>query len=229
MASSPRNEAGFQELYRKIYAELGFELGKDDGISEDDLANAQDKIKTSIPPSLRDYYIVAGKEKKLNTAFQRLIPPENWEIHRGKVVFMEEHQWVVFWGVGIEDKQAIDPNVFQCARVKRELREWKDLKNTCTQFLVFMLHQQTAYGGAMPHSASAAVPAETVSLLDKKWTFGGEVIGMRAYRKPGQSICFVEWKDFSTKKPEWRIFAGAREEKSLDAMAEEMKIEWEKR
>ena len=229
MASSRRNEPAFQKLYRKTYAELGFELKKSDGISKAAINKAEKNIGLTIPRALRDYYLVAGKEKKLNTAFQRLIPPEDWEIHQGKVLFMEENQWVVFWGVGIEDKQAKDPNVFQCARVKRELKQWYDEESTCSQFLVFMLHQQSAYGGAMPHCASAAVPAETVSLLDKNWSFGGEVAGMRAYRKPGQSICFAKWKDFFDKTPVWRIFAGAREEKSLDTMAEELKIKWEDR
>jgi hypothetical protein len=228
MASSSRNKAGFQLLYRKIYAELGFELEKNHGVPEAAIKKAEKKAEITIPPSLRDYYLVAGKEKTLNTIFNVLLPPENWEVHRGKLVFMQENQCVVVWGVSLKDKHAKDPDVFQTAPVDDELTAWRDEKSTCSQFLVFMLHLQAAYGGGMRHCASAAVPRKTVSLLDKDWSFGGEVNGMRTYRKPGQSICFVKWKEFSTGKPEWRIFAGAQEEKSLDTIAEELKIEWEK-
>lgn len=227
MASSHRNEPSFQELYRNVYAELGFELGKRDGISEAAIKKAEKKAGVAIPPSLRYYYLVAGKEKTLNTIFNVLLPPENWDVHRGKLVFMEENQCVVVWGVSLKDKHAKDPKVFQSARVDDELKGWYDQRNTCSQFLVFMLHLQSAYGGGMPHCASAAVPAKTVSVLDKSWSFGGEVHEMRAYRKPGQSICFAKWKDLFSGKPEWRIFAGAQEEKLLDTMAEELGINWD--
>ena len=75
----------------------------------------------------------------------------------------------------------------------------------------------------MPHCATAVVPAETVALLDKDWSFGGEVNGMRTYHKPGQSICFVKWGT------EWTIFAGAQETMMLETTATELKMEWEKR
>lgn len=50
---------------------------------------------------------------------------------------------------------------------------------------------------------------------------------MRAYRKPGQSICFGKWKEFFSEALEWRVLAGAQEQDSLGTISEKLKIKWD--
>jgi hypothetical protein len=142
--------ANFQELYRKSYSALGFNLTERDEISDAALRGAEEKIGGRLPQSLRDYYVVAGRETKLNTAFNRLTPPEDWEVHDGKLVFMVENQSVVVWGVGVKN-QPKNPKVFQSPLVKGELNVWHEEHRSCSRFLVVMLHLQAAYGGGMAH------------------------------------------------------------------------------
>ena len=216
----------FQELYRKTYSALGFNLTEQDGISDTALKVAEAKIGSRIPQSLRDYYVVAGRETKLNTAFNRLLPPEDWEVHDGKVVFMTENQNAVAWGAGLKT-QPKNPKIFQNPIVKGELGEWFEEHRSCSRFMVFMLHLQSSYGGGLPHRASALVSQTLIAQLDAKWFFVAEVGGTRAYSGPGQAICILKWPELFNKTDGWRLFAGATNETSLDDIAKQLEIDWE--
>ena len=218
--------ANFQELYRKTYSNLGFDLKASDRFSEKEILAAENKLGVVAPRALRDYYLAAGKEKKLNTAFNRLLSPQDWEIHQEKIVFMVENQRVVVWGTDPHGKSP-DPQVFQSPTFKGKLNAWYDEGAACSAFLTFILHLQSAYGGGMPHLASAPVTREIQSRLDDKWHFIGEIGGMRTYSGPGQAICFMKFPDFFTKTDGWRIFAGASDKKSLDSIAQKLEIDWD--
>ena len=157
----------FQQLYREAYAQLGFELDSNAGVSDATLEKAEKKLEAKLPDALRDYYVVAGKETLLNRAFNRLLPINDLELHHGKLPFIEENQWVVIWGVDL--KGTSDPPVFQGPVVKGEARNWFPECDHCSEFLIFMLHLQAAYGGGMPITASGPAATQTRSALDKDW------------------------------------------------------------
>ncbi len=221
-------QVNFQELYRKTYSALGFALKTRDQVAEKSIQVAEKRIGAQLPQSLRDYYLVAGKETVLNHAMNRLLPLADLEIENGKLVFMEENQCVVLWAANVTTRAAQDPKVFQGPVVDGEANKWYEEAPTCSGFLVFMLHLQAAYGGGMPHTGSATVPQQTVSILDAKWNFGGEVNGMRTYQHPGKAICFMKSRNFFTRAEEWRIIAGALDEESLDAIGTELGVALEK-
>ena len=95
-----------------------------------------------FPNSLRDFYLVAGQEKVLNHAFNRILAPDDWEIHAGKFPFMVENQCVVVWGIDVSATPAMDAAVFQGPIVKGEPRQWFEEHKQCSTFLVFMLHHR---------------------------------------------------------------------------------------
>jgi len=59
---------------------------------------AEVRLGVNLPAPLREYYLSVGRHK-INSAHNRLLPPDALEVSQGRLVFMEENQCVVFWGV----------------------------------------------------------------------------------------------------------------------------------
>ena len=73
---------------------------------------AEHKHNLKIPAALCDSCLIAGR-LPLNKEHNGLHSPEELEILAGKLVFMEENQCVVFWGMDLEVLGQDDPEVFQ--------------------------------------------------------------------------------------------------------------------
>ena len=88
-----------------------------------------------MPAALNDYYRVAG-ELAINTEHNVLYAPEQLRIENGKLVFMEENQRVVFWGLDLKELKKPDPQVFQ-ANNEAPLK-WVPEGKTFSKFLIGM-------------------------------------------------------------------------------------------
>jgi hypothetical protein len=217
----------FQDRYKKVFARLGHRLAPRDSIPAARIFAAEKKLDLRLPMSLRDYYLVAGGERSFNHAYNRLCAPGDLAVHSGKLVFMEENQCVVVWGVTTSSPAANDPVVFQGPVVDGEPNGWYSECSKCSAFLVFMLHLQGTFGGGMSFHASAPAPASLVKSLDRNWQFAGEVNKMRAYGREGQAVCFLKWQDLFEKSETWRVFAGAGTKVELDAIASDLHLKWD--
>ena len=215
------------DLYRRTYATLGFTLGASDGISSDEIASAENKLGIKLPAGLRDYYLVAGHESALNHAYNQLYTPKELKTHPDKLVFMEENQCVVVWGIDVGPQAGDDPAVYQGPIVKKQPSGWHLEEKECSAFLVFMLHLQAAFGGGMPCTASGPAQRELTATLDDGWQLGGQVNGMRAYSRDKQAVCLVKWRDFFTREKTWRIFAGACDKDGLSTIASDLNLKWD--
>jgi|SRR5215510_8708455 len=91
---------------------LGRRLNRQDGIERTSLAASEKRLKLSLPRALRLYYQVAGK-LAINKEHNFLYEPKELTKLDAKLVFMEENQAVVFWGVDIKAIDQSDPEVFQ--------------------------------------------------------------------------------------------------------------------
>jgi len=87
-------------------------IGPGDGLPATLIETAERKSGLKIPAALREYYLVAGR-LSLNKEHNRLYDPEELRLHEGKLVFMEENQRVVFWGMDEIACEQQDPEVFQ--------------------------------------------------------------------------------------------------------------------
>lgn len=208
----------FQEFYRSTYATLGVRLSKKDRMGLSRLRAAEKRLGVVLPQALKDYYLVAGRETRFNCAFERLLPPDEWFIDDGKLVFMEENQIVVLWGVPAATEDLNDPPVYIGGN--NEKIDWGKEQNRCSVFLAVMLHYQ-AISGWIHFGAEARVSKALGKKLKSQWSFVGEVNGLSAYNRPGQFICHLKWEDG------WRIFVGAVSPQLLELIAEELNIVWD--
>ncbi len=217
----------YQELYRRTFATLGTRLRKQDGLPSGRVSAAEKKLGLRLPTALRDYYLVAGRERALNHAHNRLCALGDLETHAGKLVFMEENQCAVVWGVAACSKPGDDPAVYQGPIVDGEPSGWFVEQRKLSAFMVFMLHMQAAFGGGLPCTASGPAQKSLVATLDRDWHFAGEVNGMRAYSKDKQAICFLKWQRFLAKGETWRVFAGACDKEGLQAISTGLDLQWD--
>ena len=220
-------KANFQSDYSSLFAKLGFPLGKHDGIPAAQLAKAEKDIAICLPQALRDYYLIAGNEKILNHSFNRLCPPGDWEVHSGKLIFLEENQTVVVWGVSVAKRPAQDPLVFQCPLVRGELNKWYSEEARCSDFLKFIIHLQAAYGGGMPFTAAAAITEDIIVKLRSTWSFGGDVGAMQAYSMQNRVVCLMKCRVCPGAEEAWRLFGGAKTKEELTAVAGQLGINWD--
>ena len=65
-----------------------------------------------LPRAFREYYEFAGKVS-INTEHNILYDPKRLTTWKGKLLFMEENQRVVFWGLDVQKPNQADPQVFQ--------------------------------------------------------------------------------------------------------------------
>ena len=180
----------FQDQYRRASESLGHRLTHREGRSDTRIRIVERRLGVRLPNALRDYYLVAGKERRFNQAFNHLYAPEEWVINDQKLVFMEENQAVVLWGTEAGVDSDDDPPVYQ--GVNGEPIQWYVEHEHCSVFLLVMLHWQGTFGGAISYSGTAAVQEELVSMLDRDWHFVGEVNHMRSLQPIGEGCLFAQ-------------------------------------
>ncbi len=101
----------FKDYYRNIYRTFGYPLTARTGVSSAILDAAEKRFGTKLPLALRDFYLVAGNERRFNSSLNRVLAPKDWFVDQRRLAFMEENQAVVFWGVSVRGRPA-GPNLF---------------------------------------------------------------------------------------------------------------------
>jgi hypothetical protein len=211
----------YAERYKAAFAALGQPLTSSHGIPPERFETFE-VDGWRLPAVLRDYYLVAGLERTLNTAHNRLLPLEKIFIEAGRLVFMEENQDVVYWGVRVTVPEEENPAVQQGVNLHPEPLEWHDEHSSCADFLEVMLYTQASFGGGLKFSSSASVSPDFQARLDQAWRFVGEIGGMSVYARDGCALSFSSWFD-----DEWRVFGGFNTKKDMTAVARELELRWE--
>jgi hypothetical protein len=204
--------------FEKTYASLGRRLTSRDAMPLSRIRAAEKRLGCLVPKALRDYCSVAGNETDFNTIFNRLLPPDEWFIDHQRLVFMEENQAVVLWGVPAMSRESDDPAVYQ--GVNDSEIKWFKEHQRCSVFLKVMLHWHGAFGGALPITSTAFASVALRKKLKREWKFVGEVNHMQAFAKAGKTVCHLKWDDG------WRVFAGAVSKTKLEEIAHELPLTW---
>ena len=213
----------FKERYLAVAGDLVPNLGGDHALPHEDVGVVENRLGIKLPLSLREYLLSIGK-LKLNTAHNRLLPLADWFIDDDKLVFMEENQWVVYWGVSASKTVADDPALFQGVNRRHKPIEWFPEQDRTSDFLVLMLHFQAAMGG-FDQILSGPVNPNMLGYFESEWSFGGESNGLIAFRRKGEVACFMGSRGAGRLK----MFAGAVSEaafRDLSTTLRELRIEY---
>ncbi len=174
----------YKNYYNKIFDLFGYPLDDSTSMEESVITHASQSYDTGIPVALRDFYLVAGCEKRFSQCYNHLITPKNWIIDKDQIVFMEENQGVVLWSVSINGGD--DPLVFQS--INDNEMEWFPENCKFSVFIAVMLHYQAVNGG-FDCIGNFSEHVELNKMLKEKWTCYGTVNGLIAYSRQNQVLC----------------------------------------
>jgi hypothetical protein len=217
----------FRNLYRAVFQTFGYPLSERTALPPGVLAEAEKRLGVRVPVALRDYYLVAGRDRRFNTCCHRLLPPSKWTVEKQRLVFMDENQGVCRWGVSLRNPRSDDPPVSE--GVGDQTAAWSPVHRKCSLFLAAMLHHQAVSGG-LPHCFGALIDASS-DVHDKfditKWTHYGELKGENVYSRSNQVFCF-SFFDLPIGQG-WMISAGAKTKRDLQAIAAELGVSVDRR
>jgi hypothetical protein len=215
----------FANRYRAAFESLGLPLRPKHALKPDSLEHF--KLEGLVlPNALRDYYLVAGNEETLNHSFNRLLAPEDVFVESGRIVFMEENQGVVYWGIkadGIDE----NPVVEQGINIEGKPIEWHSENTDCAEFLEAMLYWQASFGGGLKYPVQAGVSPDFKAKLEQDFRVVGKIGEMHAFARDGCAITFLKWFDDADSIQTWRVFAGFAKKKFQTAIGKELGLIWE--
>jgi hypothetical protein len=105
---------------------IGRPLTPRDGLPRGPLIACEHRLKLKLPSALKSYYELAG-QLGINTEHNQLYSPGKLRIENRKLVFMEENQAVVFWGIDLKDLEKPDPMVYQANNESKIVWHSEDL------------------------------------------------------------------------------------------------------
>lgn len=217
---NPRR-VSFKTYYRTIYSTFGYPLSERTALPPGVLAEAGKRLGVRVPAALRDYYLVAGRERRFNTCHNRLWPPSEWTLDRHRLLFMEENQCVVWWGVSTRNPDSEDPPVSQGIEDERII--WYPEHRKCSVFLGVMLHYQAVNGGCRFCGTADFPQPSSYRFEEHGWTCYGEMRSMLAYSRPNQVVCLMPpgeslWTQGTS------VWAGGKTKADLRAIADELGV-----
>lgn len=212
--------ADFKRRFQQLFETFGYPLTKASGTAPEVLTRAEQRLELQIPKVLRDYYLVAGRERRFNTSHNRLLSPDKWRVDNKRLIFMEENQVVVWWGVSLRSI-AEDPPVSQ--GVNDDEITWYPQCRKLSTFLMHMLHYQAINGGFNYCSSGSASEKPKYKFEKEGWTSYGEVGSVFAYGRQNQAVCLMPPEYF----PHWTVIAGGKTARDLKNIATELGVELE--
>jgi hypothetical protein len=201
--------------YRQAIEVLDRPLISEDGLPDREIVMGEQRLGVRLPRALREYYGIAGRLDHLNRAHNRLYAPHEWFVDAGELVFMEENQVVVYWGIPISDWLGDDPPVLQGVNVIDQPIDWHPEHGACSEFLLVMLHWQAVCGG-MKFTGSADISPEALTLIRAIWSLVGEVSELWAFASDGKAACVI--REGETRQ----LFVGARTQQDFSAISAEL-------
>jgi hypothetical protein len=175
------------DQFREVLTHIAGRVTKGDGFPLQALEKCEARLGLQLPQPLRDYYLSVGRNK-INSAHNRLRTPDTLEVQQRRLVFMEENQWVVYWGVPTKTAAA-DPMVFQS--MDPEAGDWTS-ESKCSQFLSAMLCWQAVSGGSKYIGYSDTVPASVARRVTRDWTSVGRIRELTAFVNDEHVACVIK-------------------------------------
>jgi len=83
------------------------------GFAESAILELEKRLDIVLPAKLREYYLTLGKHEAINYSYNRLLQPGDIDFSQDEyLIFYEENQGVVNWGIKKEDLLTPSPPVY---------------------------------------------------------------------------------------------------------------------
>ena len=185
------DQVTFQKLLNQFYGPFTSQQAE----SKASLVATEKRIGTRLPKVLRDYYLLAGRDGRLNQAHNHLLQLEDLLVEEKALVFYVENQAEVLWAILDRDLGMTDPPVYRAENSDEDQDlEWQLDHRFLSDFLITMACWQAAAGG-MDYSGIATIQAPVVETIRENWQvipIGDNAWGLAVYGREGQVLIVLE-------------------------------------
>lgn len=197
-----------------------------EGYSTAALEQAEARIGYTLTAVLKHYYQRIGLNEMVNAAFNRLLTPAQLGFSdNGYLVFYEENQAVVVWGIKKEDLTQDNPPVYGSYD---HGETWLLDADNLEKFLLNMAYTNAALG-ALPHAAATEqIPGNIVEQVEKKWTEQKDLSYqfVRFFTRDYRQIIAMT---INQEQQVAGLYVGASDEVLFREVMEQLKVDWDYR
>jgi hypothetical protein len=187
----PADTKAFWRLYERTAAALFTPIGMDNGLAEKQVTAGERQVDFHLPLLLRQFYLRVGKRADLTRRYHRLLRPGELRVSAGALVFFEESQRVVFWGIPLADLGMADPPVWQANNHTKKRLAWYPDHDRLSDFWVTMLYRQ--FLEYSEHNGVVPINHKTLTAIRRDWPrveLHGKNIGeVEVFARDGQALC----------------------------------------
>ena len=144
-------------------------------------------LQIKVPEIFCEYYGKYAATESVRDSFNRILSPYEWYIQDGKLVFAEENQKVVFWGIDVNNSTK-DPKVKVANN--SSVIEWFEEELEFSTFFPFLFFYNIVMGTFQNFKKIIASDEELKSLRTKS-IFDAYDNGMRIIIK--DKVLFAVW------------------------------------
>ena len=210
----------YKTYYRNLFKQFGYPLTQRAEAPLKTIREAEQRLGIKVPQSLRDYYL----EQRFNKSCNRLLTPKDWEVDQTRLMFMEENQRVLWWGVSVRNPDNQDPPVSQ--GLNDDPIPWYREHAKCSVFLAMMLHYQAVNGGFRFCGSAYFDEDLKYQFVKRGWTHYGTLNSMQAFSRQNQVVCLMP-SDGLPFMEKWTFLAGAKTKRDLQTIQTDVGLELE--
>lgn len=202
------------------------EMQLDVAYQEEVLLELETRLRKKLPTKFRDYYLTLGKNKAINYTHNRLLKPIEIGFSRDNyLMFYEENQGAVCWGIKKQDLKLENPPVWGNYGSK-EVPNWQVETKSITAFFLLMAVYNGTLGGLKYHANQLEIIApKVVQKIKENWTEQSEISWekQKVYTNSFEEVISLSFddKDVCT-----AIFIGTNHKERFDSLLETLDLDW---
>ncbi|WPQ61175.1 hypothetical protein SIO70_22710 [Chitinophaga sancti] len=180
-----------------------------------------------LPLILKGYYLTLGKHAAVNYSHNRLLKPDQIVFSQDEyLIFYEENQGVVFWGIKKSDLALPNPPVYGNYSGDEMNPDWHQECATTDGFLLLMAVYNGVLGGLEFNANSfEAVPLETVVYVQENY------VELKEISHATQRVFTIDYEEmvslsFDKEGNCTGTFIGTNDGERFDKMLDQLDIEW---
>lgn len=205
----------FSTLYEQTISRLLRPMRAEDGCTEGEIFKAEEKVGVQFPALLRSFYLRSGRLNVIHEAQDRLVAPDQLQIVNKVLLFYEENQCVVFWGVQLRHCNMEDPPVVQAEN--RDKITWQPFQKRLSDFLIMMVYWQSVNGG-MPFGGLGSIPPKRAERVETIWPLVMQHEALKVHSRDGQVVCLIG---------EDQVHVAGRSREDFAAIESRLNVDWD--
>src|SRR5689334_21305270 len=196
------------------------------GFPESDIVALEKQLNIVLPAKLREYYLTLGKNEAVNNSYNRLLQPGQIKFSDEYLIFYEENQGVVNWGIKKEDLHQPDPPVYGGYTDDKGILNWYlELPATETSLLMLAVYNGVLGGLKYNGNFLEGVKPEVVSFIKENWQELPDISSnvQRIFTRDYEEMISLS---IDSEKNCSGIFIGTNDEKRFNNMIDTLTVDW---